>query len=97
MLSLSDKMKFKISDKYVALSNLSMHYTCKNMKNSYKSNKLKISAPTWNNKFELPDGSYSVSHIQAYFEYITKKHVTVTDNPPKQKTESQLRLKQGII
>ena len=37
--------------------------------------------PTWNEKFELPDGSYSVSDIQDYFEYIIKKHETVTDNP----------------
>ena len=34
------------------------------------SNKFKISAPTWNDEFELPDGSYSVSDIQDYFEYI---------------------------
>ena len=44
------------------------------MKSSYNNNKLKISAPTWNDKFELPDGSYSVSDIQDYFEYILKKH-----------------------
>ena len=50
-------------------------------KNSYKNNKFKISAPTWNEEFELPDGSYCVSDIQDYFEYIIKKHETVTDNP----------------
>ena len=38
--------------------------------------------PTWNEKFELPDGSYSISDIQDYFKYIIKKHETVTDNPP---------------
>ena len=43
-------------------------------KSSYKNNKLKISAPTRNDKFELPDGSYSISDIQDYFEYILKKH-----------------------
>ena len=48
---------------------------------SYKNNKFKISAPTWNEEFELPDGSYSVSDIQDYFKYILKKHETVTDNP----------------
>ena len=44
-------------------------------------NKFKISAPTWNDKFELPDGSYSVSDIQDYFEYILKKHGENTDKP----------------
>ena len=43
-------------------------------KKSYKNNKVKISAPTWNEEFELPDGSYSISDIQDYFEYILKKH-----------------------
>ena len=41
----------------------------------------KISAPTWNDKFELPDGSYSVSNIQDYFECILKKHGENTDKP----------------
>ena len=53
---------------------LSIYYTWKNIKNSYNNKKFKISAPTWNDKFELPDGSYSVSDIQNYFEYIFKKH-----------------------
>ena len=52
----------------------------KNIKKSYKSNKLKILAPTWNEQFELPDGSQSVSDIQDYFGFILKKHETVTDN-----------------
>ena len=51
-----------------------MYYTRKNIKASYNKNKFKISSPTWNDKFELPDGSYSVSDIQDYFEYILKKH-----------------------
>ena len=51
-------------------------------KRSYKSNKLKISAPTWNEKFELPDGSYFVSDIQGYFEYIIKNNEIFSDNPP---------------
>ena len=81
LLILSDKINFKRNDKYVALSNLSIYYTWKNIKKSYKNNKFKISAPTWNEEFELPDGSYSVSDIQDYFKYILKKHETVTDNP----------------
>ena len=60
LLNLSDKINLKRSDKYVALSNLRIYYTWKNMKKSYKNNKFKISDPTWNEQFELPDGSYSV-------------------------------------
>ena len=81
MLNLSDKINLKRSDKYVVLSNLSIYYTWKNIKKSYKNNKFKISAPTWNEEFELPDGSYSVSDIQDYFAYIIKKHEPVTDKP----------------
>ena len=78
LLNLSDKIKLKRSDKYVALSNLSIYYTWKNIKKSNKNNKFKISAPTWSEEFELPDGSYSASDIQ---DYIIKKHDTVGDNP----------------
>ena len=72
----------KRSDKYDASSTLSLYYTWKNIKKLYKSNSLKISAPTWNDEFELPDRSYPVSDIQEYFEYIIKKHETVDDNSP---------------
>ena len=50
----------------------------------YNNKKFKISAPTWNDTFDLPDGSYSISDIQNYFEYIIKKHETLTENPPVQ-------------
>ena len=59
-----------------------MYYAWKNLKKSHKNNRFKISAPTRNGKFELPDGSYSVPEIQDFFEYIIKKHEPVTDNPP---------------
>ena len=72
LLNLTDKIHLKRSDKYVALSNLSIYYTWKNIKNSCENNKFKISALTWNEEFELPDGSYSVSEIQDYCEYIFK-------------------------
>ena len=72
MLKLTNKLDIRIGEKIIALSNLSIYNTWKNIKSSYNSNKLKISAPTWNDKFELPDGSYSVSDIQDYFEYILK-------------------------
>ena len=81
LLNLTDKINLKRSDKYVALSNLSINYTWKNIKNSYKNNKFKISAPTWNEEFELSDGSYSVSDVQGYFEYILEKHETPFVNP----------------
>ena len=59
----------KLTDKKsVALSNLSIYYTWKNLKSSYNNNKFKISAPTRSDEFELPDGSYSISDIQDYFE-----------------------------
>ena len=63
--NIADKVNLKRSDKYIALSNFRIYYTWKNTKKSYnnKSNKFKISAPTWNEKFELPDGSYSVYQI----------------------------------
>ena len=80
-LKLTNKLDLKISEKIIALSNLSIYYTWKNTKSSYNNNKCKISAPTWNDKFELPDGLYSVSDIQDYFEYILKKHRENTDKP----------------
>ena len=63
------------------MSNLSIYYTWKNIKTSYNNNKFKISAPTWNDQFELPDGSYTVSNIQDYFKYILKKHEEDIDTP----------------
>ena len=80
-LKLTDKLDLRRGQKTVALSNLSIYYTWKNIKSSYNNNKFKISAPTWSEEFELPDGSYSVSDIQDYFEYILKKHSDSVDNP----------------
>ena len=74
ILKLANKLDLRIGEKTIALSNLSIYYTRKNIKSLYNNNNFKISAPTWNDKFELPDGSYSVSGIQDYFEYILKKH-----------------------
>ena len=81
VLIVTDKLDLRIGEKSIALSNLSIYYTWKNIKSSYNNNKFKISAPTWNGKFELPDGSYSVSDIQDYFEYILKKHGENINNP----------------
>ena len=68
ILKLTDKLDLTRGEKIIVLSNLSIYYTWKNVKSSYNNSKFKISAPTWNDKFELPDGSYSVSNIQDYFE-----------------------------
>ena len=65
----------------MALANLSIYYTWKNIKTEYNNNKFKISAPTWNETFDLPDGSYSIDDIQDYFEFIMKKHETLSENP----------------
>ena len=81
VLKLTNKLDLRIGEKVIALSNLSIYYTWKSIKSSYNNNKFKISAPTWNDKFELPDGSYSVSDIQDYFEYILKNHGENTNKP----------------
>ena len=80
-LTLANKIILRFVEKVIALSNLSIYYTWKNTKISCNNNKFKISTPTWNDEFELPDGSYSVSGIQDYFEYILKKHGEDIDKP----------------
>ena len=80
-LKLTSKLDLRIDKKVIALSNLSIYYTWKNIKMSFNNSKFKISAPTWDDKFELHDGSYSVSNIQDYFEYILEKHVEDIDEP----------------
>ena len=96
-LKLTSKLDLRIGGKFIALSNLSIYYTWRNIKSSYNNNKFKISAPTWNDEFELPDGSYSVSDIQDYFEYILKKHGEDIDKPSVQiyvnKTENRITFK----
>ena len=67
ILKLTNKLDLIIGEKIHLVKS---YYTWKNLKSSYNNNKFKLSAPTWNDKFELPDGSYSVSDIQDYFEYI---------------------------
>ena len=79
---LIDKLDLRNPNKNMALANLSIYYTWKNVKSIYKNNKFKISAPTWNETFDLPDGSYNISEIQDYTEYIIKKHETIGENAP---------------
>ena len=79
---LIDKLDLKNLNKNMALAHLSIYYTWKNGKSTYNNNKFKISAPTWNKTFDLPDGSYNISEIQDYIEYIIKKHETISENAP---------------
>ena len=80
-LKLTSKLDLRLGEKVIALSNLSIYYTWRNIKSSCNNNKVKISAPTWYDEFELPDGSCSVSDIQDYFKYILKKHGKNIDKP----------------
>ena len=80
-LKLTSKLDLRIGEKLIVLSNLSIYYTWRNIKSSYNNNKSEISAPAWNDEFELPDGLYSVSDIQDYFKYILKKHGENTNKP----------------
>ena len=80
---LIDKLDLKNPNKNMALVNLSIYYTWKNVKSTYNNNnKFKISAPTWNETFGLPNGSYNISEIQGYIEYIIKKQETIGENAP---------------
>ena len=83
-LSSANKLNLKNQNKSIALGNLSIYCTWKNIKSAYSNNKYKISSPTWNNTFDLPDGSYSIADIQDYFEFIIQKHENLTENPPVQ-------------
>ena len=80
-LDLADKLNLKNPMKNIALVDLSIYYTWKNIKSEYNNNKFKISAPIWNETFDLPNGSYTIDDIQDYFEFIIKKHETLNDNP----------------
>ena len=94
-LDLTGKLNLKDPKKSMALANLNIYYTWKNIKSEYNNNKFKISAPTWNDTFNLPDGSCSISDIQDYFEFIIKKHETLTENSPVQIYVN--RIKKGIV
>ena len=64
ILKFTGKLDLRRGGNTIALSNLSIYYTWQNIKSSYNNNKFAISAPTWSDKFELPDGSYSISDIE---------------------------------
>ena len=83
-LTLANKLNLKDPSKNMALANLSIYSIWKNIKSAYNSNNFKISPSTWNDKFDLPDGSYSTSDTQDYFRFIIKKNETLTENAPVQ-------------
>ena len=82
--NLANKVDLRKSRKRVALSDLSIYSTRKNIKNFCRNNRFKISGTTWDEEFELPDGLHSISDIQDYFEYIIIKHERLVDKPPAQ-------------
>ena len=102
-LDSTDKLNLKNLNENMDLTNLRIYYTWKNIKSEYKNNKFKISSPTWNDTFDLPDGFYSIEDIQDYFEFIIKKHETLTENPPTQiypikiKNKIVFKIKTGYI
>ena len=71
MLNLIERIDL-IKDKYIALPSLSIYYIWKRIKSSYKNNRFKILVLIWHEEFALPDGSYSISDVTDYFEYILK-------------------------
>ena len=95
-LHLTDKLNLKDPKNSMALTNLSIYYTWKNIRSEYNNNKFNTSAPTWNDTFDLSDGSYSISDIADYFEFTIKKHETLTENPPVQfKNRIVFKIKTG--
>ena len=78
----ANKLYLKNPSKNIGLVNLSIYYIWRNIKSAYNNNKIEISAPTWNDKFNLPDGSYSIVDIQDYFALIIKKRKTLAENRP---------------
>ena len=83
-LTLADILNLKDPNENMVLANLSIYHTWEKVKSEQNNNKFKISAPTWNDEFGLPDGSYSISDIHNYLEYIIKKHGTIAYSPPVQ-------------
>ena len=79
---MSQRIALRGSDKLVAFQNLSVYYTCKNIRKHYNNIKFKVIAPTWNDEFDLPYGSYGLSDVQHHIEFIIKKHETLTKIHP---------------
>ena len=91
-LDLTDKLDLKDPKKNMALANLGIYYTREKVKSECKNNKFKNSTPIWNDTFDLPDSSYSITYIHYYFEFFIKKHETLTENPPVQIYPNKIRI-----
>ena len=94
-LDLTDKLNPKNPNKNMTSANLSIYCAWKSIKSESNNNRFKISAPTWNDTFDLPNGSYSISDIQDYFQFIIKKEETLTENTPIQIYPNEI--KNGIL
>ena len=90
-MDLTNQLNLEDPEKCMAVASLSVYYTWKDIKLDYNNNKFKIPAPTWNDTFDLLDGSYSIEYIQDYFEFITKKHETLTEDPPIQSYPNKIK------
>ena len=90
-LDLTDKIDLIDPKENMALGNLSIYHTRKNIKSEYNDNRFEISAQIWNDTFDLPDRSQSISDIQDYFEFTMKKHETLAKNPPVQIYPSKIK------
>ena len=86
-LDLTDKLNLKNPNKNMALANLIIYYTWKNIASGYNNSKFKVLAPTWNDTFDLHDSS----DIQGYFEFPIKKHETLTENLPIQISPNKIK------
>ena len=82
MYQFTDKLNLKNPNKNMTLADLSIYYTTKNIKSEYNSNKFKIHAPTWNDEFDLPDRSYSVSDVQDILNISSKNMKLLQITPP---------------
>ena len=101
-LYFTDKLNLK-NNKTISLANLSIYFTWQNLRSLFNNNKFKIIAPTWSETFDLPDGSYRISDIQGYLEYIIKKETITSDEnspnliyPIKIKNRVVFKIKQDI-
>ena len=90
-LTLTDILNLKDPNENMVLANLGIYHTWEKIKSEQNNNKFKISAPIWNDEFGLPDGSYSISDIHDYLEYIIKKHGTIAASPPVQINSNKVK------
>ena len=93
ILKLTDKLDLRRGEKIIALSNLSIYYTWKNIKSSYNNNKFKISAPTWNDEFELPMDHILHQIFKIILSIFKKKHGEDFDKPTIQTYVNKIQTK----